>query len=148
MVVNYDLPPSPIEYIHRGGRTGRAGRVGGRAVTLWTDADLPHMDAILDVMARSGVEVNPELRRLVAAWKARKAKQMHTKGLAGVVSKRKGERKLAAKVVAARKMSKREFSKWVQSLQSVGIVKDLSKNCLSLLVAYEDFGKWRLIRAI
>lgn len=110
MVVNYDVPPSPTEYIHRVGRTGRAGRTGGRAVTLWTDADLPHMDAILDVMERSGVDVDPELQRLVKAWKARKAKQIHAKALAGVVSHRKGERKLAAKV-AMKKKSKGEFNR-------------------------------------
>ncbi|KAH9280339.1 putative ATP-dependent RNA helicase ddx52 [Echinococcus granulosus] len=109
MVVNYDLPPSPVEYIHRVGRTGRAGRAGGRAVTLWTDADLPHMDSILDVMSRSGAEVDPDLRRLVAAWKARKAKQTHARALGGVVSQRKGERKLAAKV--ALKKSRGEFNR-------------------------------------
>ena len=110
MVLNYDAPPSPIEYIHRVGRTGRAGRTGGRAVTLWTDADLPHMDAILDVMVRSGVEVDPELQRLVKVWKARKAKQTHARALAGVVSHRKGERKLAAKV-ASMKKSKAAFNR-------------------------------------
>ncbi|KAM7542256.1 hypothetical protein Aperf_G00000019089 [Anoplocephala perfoliata] len=99
MVVNYDLPPSPIEYIHRVGRTGRAGQAGGRAVTLWTDADLPHMDAILDVMVRSGAEIDPDLRRLVSAWKARRASLTRARALGGVVSKRKGERKLAAKLI-------------------------------------------------
>ncbi|VDM18261.1 unnamed protein product [Hydatigera taeniaeformis] len=109
MVVNYDLPPSPVEYIHRVGRTGRAGRAGGRAVTLWTDADLPHMDSILDVMSRSGVEVDPDLQRLVAVWKSRKAKQMHACALGGVVSQRKGERRLVAKLVS--KGSRSEFNR-------------------------------------
>jgi ATP-dependent RNA helicase DeaD len=33
VVVNYDLPPEPEDYVHRIGRTGRAGR-GGLALTL------------------------------------------------------------------------------------------------------------------
>lgn len=38
LVVNYDLPQSPIEYIHSVGRTGRAGRTG-KAVTFFTEDD-------------------------------------------------------------------------------------------------------------
>jgi ATP-dependent RNA helicase RhlE len=32
-VVNYELPRSPLDYVHRVGRTGRAGE-GGLAITL------------------------------------------------------------------------------------------------------------------
>jgi ATP-dependent RNA helicase DDX47/RRP3 len=39
VVVNYDLPESPKEYIHRSGRTGRANRAG-TAVTFVTKDDL------------------------------------------------------------------------------------------------------------
>uniref|UniRef100_A0A5K3FBL3 ATP-dependent RNA helicase n=1 Tax=Mesocestoides corti TaxID=53468 RepID=A0A5K3FBL3_MESCO len=106
MVVNYDLPPSPTEYIHRVGRTGRAGRLGGRAVTLWTDADLLHMDAILEVMRKSGATVDDDLQRLVSAWKAKKAKQTHARTIGGVVSRRKGERRLAARVALGHKSKK------------------------------------------
>ncbi len=96
MVVNYDLPPSPTEYIHRVGRTGRAGRPGN-ALTFWTDSDLPRMPAILDVMRRSGAPVDEELVRLVELWQRRKARQMRSRALGGCVSRRKGERKLAAR---------------------------------------------------
>jgi ATP-dependent RNA helicase DDX47/RRP3 len=39
MVVNYDVPESPKEYIHRAGRAGRSGRAGF-AVTFVTRGDL------------------------------------------------------------------------------------------------------------
>lgn len=39
-VVNYDVPGSMAAYVHRVGRTGRAGREGGMAVTLWTKEDI------------------------------------------------------------------------------------------------------------
>ncbi|CAH8625802.1 unnamed protein product [Heterobilharzia americana] len=105
MVVNYDVTPSKQEYIHRIGRTGRAGR-HGRAITLWTDSDLPHMDGILSVMKKSGSEVDPELDRLVNEWKIRRVNMMckktnHKKQrfLYSSISRRRGERRLAAKIL-------------------------------------------------
>ncbi|CAH8580729.1 unnamed protein product [Schistosoma turkestanicum] len=105
MVVNYDVPPLKQEYIHRIGRTGRAGH-HGRAITLWTDSDLPHMDGILSVMKRSGSEVDEELERLVNEWKKRRVNLMckqtkadRKKLLSGSISRRRGERRLAYKVL-------------------------------------------------
>jgi ATP-dependent RNA helicase RhlE len=37
-VINYDVPAAPEDYVHRIGRTGRAGKLG-RAITLVTPAD-------------------------------------------------------------------------------------------------------------
>jgi len=45
MIVNYDLPSVPKEYIHRVGRTARAGR-RGHAVSLVTPSDLHLMSSI------------------------------------------------------------------------------------------------------
>ncbi|KAK4474593.1 hypothetical protein MN116_001732 [Schistosoma mekongi] len=105
MVVNYDVPPSKQEYIHRIGRTGRAGH-RGRAITLWTDSDLPHMDSILSVMKRSGSEVDEELERLVNEWKKRRVNLMCKKAkadkkqlLSSAISRRRGERRLAYNVL-------------------------------------------------
>lgn len=56
MVINYDLPQSSVAYIHRIGRTGRAGRTG-EAITFFTEADVPHMRSIANVMKLSGCEV-------------------------------------------------------------------------------------------
>eukprot|EP00069_Balaena_mysticetus_P020540 bmy_02876T0 len=40
LVINYDFPTSSVEYIHRIGRTGRAGHKG-QAVTFFTEDDKP-----------------------------------------------------------------------------------------------------------
>lgn len=50
-VVNYDIPGSSAAYIHRIGRTGRAGREGGVAVTLYSKEDMPYLKHIANVMA-------------------------------------------------------------------------------------------------
>lgn len=52
-IVNYDFPPSAATYVHRAGRTGRAGREGGMAVTLYTKEDIPHAKTVANVIAAS-----------------------------------------------------------------------------------------------
>jgi len=44
-VINYDIPEAPEDYVHRIGRTGRAGSTG-RAITLFTIAEEHSMKAI------------------------------------------------------------------------------------------------------
>ena len=39
LVVNYDLPMNPKDYIHRVGRTARAGK-GGRSISFITQYDI------------------------------------------------------------------------------------------------------------
>ena len=53
MVINYDLPQSAVAYIHRIGRTGRAGQEGS-AVTLFTEEDIPNLRPIANVIKLSG----------------------------------------------------------------------------------------------
>lgn len=59
-VVNYDIPLSSAAYIHRAGRTGRAGREGGVAVTLYSKDDIPYLKHVANVIAaaqkQGGVE--------------------------------------------------------------------------------------------
>lgn len=55
-VINYDFPDSAAAYVHRIGRTGRAGR-RGEAITLYTEADVPYLRNIANVVAASGCEV-------------------------------------------------------------------------------------------
>ncbi len=50
-VVNYDLPHVPEDYVHRIGRTGRAG-ASGEAVSLVSHEDRPLMSAIEKLMNR------------------------------------------------------------------------------------------------
>jgi ATP-dependent RNA helicase DDX52/ROK1 len=73
-VINYDFPGSSHAYVHRIGRSGRAGRPGA-AVTLFTEEDAERGDlrAIAHVMKNSGCDVpdwmlatgssDPRLRR-------------------------------------------------------------------------------------
>jgi ATP-dependent RNA helicase RhlE len=44
-VINYDIPTAPEDYVHRIGRTGRAGKIG-RAITLFTTAEEHSIRAI------------------------------------------------------------------------------------------------------
>ncbi|MHC5361879.1 DEAD/DEAH box helicase [Myroides sp. LJL110] len=44
-VINYELPRSPLDYVHRIGRTGRANEKG-RAISLLTKEDLHHFKVI------------------------------------------------------------------------------------------------------
>lgn len=50
-VVNYELPRSPADYIHRIGRTGRA-ETAGVAVSLLCPEDLPHFKVIEKLMGK------------------------------------------------------------------------------------------------
>ncbi|MCJ1413045.1 RNA-dependent ATPase rok1 [Ptychographa xylographoides] len=52
-IVNYDIPNTGAAYIHRAGRTGRAGREGGVAVTLYTKEDISYVKNIANVIAAS-----------------------------------------------------------------------------------------------
>jgi len=56
VVVNYDLPRSPADYLHRIGRTGRAGATG-LAVSLVDAAALAHWRLIC---RRHGLQLEPE----------------------------------------------------------------------------------------
>ena len=52
-IVNYDVPNSAAAYVHRAGRTGRAGREGGVAVTFYTKDDIPFVKSVANVIAAS-----------------------------------------------------------------------------------------------
>lgn len=52
-VLNYDVPGSSAAYVHRVGRTGRAGREGGVAVTFYTKDDIPFVKTVANVIAES-----------------------------------------------------------------------------------------------
>lgn len=54
-VFNYDAPIHADDYVHRIGRTGRAGKKGA-ALMLLTPADSKYYDSILKTIARNGIE--------------------------------------------------------------------------------------------
>ncbi|XP_061659600.1 probable ATP-dependent RNA helicase DDX52 [Syngnathoides biaculeatus] len=56
LVLNYDFPTSAVEYIHRIGRTGRAGH-RGKAVTFFTENDKPLLRSIANVIKLAGCPV-------------------------------------------------------------------------------------------
>jgi len=66
LVVNYEFPPSTEDYIHRIGRTGRAG-ADGLAVTLMTAQDAKHAGALIKILQDSGQRVPDALRALAAS---------------------------------------------------------------------------------
>ncbi|KAM8899548.1 putative ATP-dependent RNA helicase DDX52 isoform 2-T2 [Spinachia spinachia] len=56
LVLNYDFPTSAVEYIHRIGRTGRAGHQG-KAITFFTEDDKPLLRSIAKVIKQAGCPV-------------------------------------------------------------------------------------------
>lgn len=52
-VINYDLPQVPEDYVHRIGRTARAG-ASGKALSFVTPEERPLWNAILRVLSASG----------------------------------------------------------------------------------------------
>ncbi|XP_041052464.1 probable ATP-dependent RNA helicase DDX52 isoform X1 [Carcharodon carcharias] len=56
LVINYDFPTSAVEYIHRIGRTGRAGHQG-KAITFFTEDDKPLLRSIANVIRKAGCPV-------------------------------------------------------------------------------------------
>ena len=55
-VLNFDFPQSTVSYIHRIGRTGRAGKTG-LSLTLFTNADRPLLRNVATVIQHSGGQV-------------------------------------------------------------------------------------------
>nr|XP_040035765.1 probable ATP-dependent RNA helicase DDX52 [Gasterosteus aculeatus aculeatus] len=56
LVLNYDFPTSAVEYVHRIGRTGRAGHQG-KAITFFTEDDKPLLRSIAKVIQQAGCPV-------------------------------------------------------------------------------------------
>ncbi|RYP56288.1 hypothetical protein DL771_012075 [Monosporascus sp. 5C6A] len=67
-VINYDIPASAAAYVHRVGRTGRAGHEGGVAVTFYTKEDVPHLKTIANVIALSDKQAGRRDAEGVPRW--------------------------------------------------------------------------------
>ena len=84
-VVNYDLPNVPEDYVHRIGRTGRAG-LSGEAVSLVTQADIELLEAIQGVLGSkvpvemiAGFEVDYEFDVAIGKTKGKAKKKSNAK---------------------------------------------------------------------
>ena len=67
-VVNYDIPTSSAAYVHRVGRTGRAGRQGGVAVTLYSKEDIPYMKHVATVVSMAQKQQGAATGEGVQQW--------------------------------------------------------------------------------
>jgi len=79
-VFNYDFPRDMEEYVHRIGRTGRAGKTG-TSISLWSKSDWRHAGELVGIMEEAGQEVPDWLRREAdrfKAWKERKDEEKAT----------------------------------------------------------------------
>ena len=63
MVINFDVPTTCVSYVHRVGRTGRAG-ADGTALTFYTPMDKPIVRKIAEMMIQSGCQVDEWLMKL------------------------------------------------------------------------------------
>lgn len=52
-VINYDIPTTVAGYVHRAGRTGRAGREGGVCESFYTKDDIQYVKGIANVISAS-----------------------------------------------------------------------------------------------
>ena len=56
------MPPDSTTYIHRIGRTARAGRAG-HALTFFTEDDMPNLKPVASVMKKAGFHVEDWMLR-------------------------------------------------------------------------------------
>lgn len=63
MVVNYDFPTGIEDYVHRIGRTGRAGATG-LAFTFFSENDGKYAKPLIKILEEAKQEVSPELREM------------------------------------------------------------------------------------
>jgi ATP-dependent RNA helicase DDX52/ROK1 len=84
-----------VSYIHRIGRTGRAGKKG-TAVTFFTEQDTEFLRNIANLMKKSGVDVPEWMMKLKAApskrWKEIEKKPIHRKNISTDIKRNTNKR--------------------------------------------------------
>jgi ATP-dependent RNA helicase RhlE len=73
-VINYDVPAAPEDYVHRVGRTGRAGNLG-KAITIVAPVDELSLRAIERLTGQSVKRVVPDAFGMAPALKTSPVKQ-------------------------------------------------------------------------
>ena len=111
-VVNYDFPNSGAAYIHRVGRTGRAGRDGGVAVTLYTKEDQEYVRSVANIIAASekaaGKTEGGIQKWLLDALPAPSKKAKQELKRKGVEARRSGKAKISTKSGYEKKLENRK----------------------------------------
>lgn len=118
LVINYDIPSDPRDYVHRVGRTARAGR-GGLAVSFVTENDVELVHGIEAVVGKQLEEFECKEKDVLAditkVYKARRVATMKMldDGFEDQVKDRKKQKlkTLAAKGLLKKKTRKRKKSK-------------------------------------
>ena len=64
-VINYDFPNGVEDYVHRIGRTGRAGATG-QAFTFFGDQDSKHASDLIKILEGADQKVPPQIREMAA----------------------------------------------------------------------------------
>ena len=90
-VINYDFPHSIEDYVHRIGRTGRAG-ASGVAHTLLTRDDYRHVSELIRVMRHAKQDIDPELERLASCGGTAYSRPRYSGGRNGGNGFHSGER--------------------------------------------------------
>lgn len=65
MVINFDFPTGVEDYVHRIGRTGRAGATG-EAYTFFCDQDAKHASDLIKILEGANQQVPTELRDMAS----------------------------------------------------------------------------------
>ncbi|CAJ0927611.1 unnamed protein product, partial [Mesorhabditis belari] len=106
LVINFDLPTTIVQYIHRIGRTGRAERKG-HAITYFTQSDFKYVRPIASVIRQAGFSV-PEytLSLNPIARKEKKAIYRHAIKRKNIAAPRKRTAKKSSNEKTQRKRRK------------------------------------------
>ncbi|XP_022123974.2 probable ATP-dependent RNA helicase DDX43 [Pieris rapae] len=78
-VINLDFPLKIEEYVHRIGRTGRAGKTG-IALSLVTKYDWANAGELIKILEEAHQEVPSELREMADRFEAKKSTSKHGRG--------------------------------------------------------------------
>jgi len=89
-VINYDMPNNMEDYIHRIGRTGRAGASGDAISFFHPDEDAAVAGKLAKVLRDHGQEVSEELHDLVKANSSRRFSTRSFRGNGGQRNRRGG----------------------------------------------------------
>ncbi|XP_059093872.1 probable ATP-dependent RNA helicase DDX43 [Tigriopus californicus] len=81
-VFNYDFPRNIEEYVHRVGRTGRAGKTG-TAISVMCRSDWGAAHDLIKILHEAGQEIPNELTNMAERFKKMKDRQMEERGAGG-----------------------------------------------------------------